>query len=90
MDEGETFQAILALEAGLQKTENVKAWHILGRLHQENDDDDKAVACLLKAHEKDPKNLDVLLALGVSCTNNLEQDQALNFIKLWVQNHPKY
>jgi hypothetical protein len=29
---------------------------------------------LLKAHEKDPNNMDILLALGVSCTNNLEEE----------------
>jgi len=44
---------------------------------KDGDDDKKAVMCLLKAYEKDPLNLDVLLALGVSCTNNLDEDQAM-------------
>lgn len=60
------------------------AWHLLGKLHQENDDDNKAVQCLLKAHEKDPLNLDVLLSLGVSCTNNLDETQAMTYLKIWL------
>ncbi|KAF6145898.1 hypothetical protein GIB67_028893 [Kingdonia uniflora] len=38
----------------------------------------------------DPKNLEVLLALGVSHTNELEQAAALKYLYGWLQNHPKY
>jgi peroxin-5 len=54
------------------------------------DDDKRALACLLKAHEADQNNLDVLLALGVSCTNNLDEDDAMKFLRRWIENNPKY
>lgn len=48
MAQGRTGQAILAMEAHLQKNEkDAQTWRILGRLHQENDQDQKAVSCLL-------------------------------------------
>ena len=46
--QGKTSEAILAMEAHLQKNEkDAQTWRILGRLHQENDQDQKAVSCLL-------------------------------------------
>jgi peroxin-5 len=38
----------------------------------------------------DPKNLDNLLALGISCTNILDEVQAMNHLKHWMMNNPKY
>lgn len=46
--QGKTREAILAMEAHLQRNEkDAQTWRILGRLHQENDQDQKAVSCLL-------------------------------------------
>lgn len=46
--QGKTSEAILAMEAHLQKNEkDAQTWRILGKLHQENDQDQKAVSCLL-------------------------------------------
>ncbi len=46
--QGKTSDAILAMEAHLQKNEkDAQTWRILGKLHQENDQDQKAVSCLL-------------------------------------------
>ena len=48
ISQGKTSDAILAMEAHLQKKEkDAQTWRILGRLHQENDQDQKAVSCLL-------------------------------------------
>ena len=38
----------------------------------------------------DPKNLDSLLALGISCTNILDEVKAMNFLKHWMIENPKY
>jgi len=38
-------------------------------LHQENDEDEKAIVCLEKAYSLDPFDLESLLYLGSSCSN---------------------
>ncbi|XP_054797056.1 peroxisome biogenesis protein 5 isoform X2 [Prosopis cineraria] len=84
-------EAVLALEAEvLKNSENVEAWRLLGIAHAENDDDQQAIAAMMRAQEADPTNLEVLLALGVSHTNELEQAAALKFLYGWLCNHPKY
>ncbi|CAA6670143.1 unnamed protein product [Spirodela intermedia] len=84
-------EAVLALEAEVLKNpENAEAWRLLGITHAENDDDQQAISSMLRAQEADPRNLEVLLALGVSHTNELEQASALKYLHGWLQNHPKY
>lgn len=38
----------------------------------------------------DPSSLDVLLSLGVSHTNELEQGEALGYLRQWVLRHPRH
>ncbi|CAH8301422.1 unnamed protein product [Eruca vesicaria subsp. sativa] len=87
-------QAALALEAEVMKNpENAEGWRLLGVTHAENDDDQQAIAAMMRAHEADPPNLEVLLALGVSHTNGqclFEQETALKYLYGWLRNHPKY
>ncbi|KAF8099138.1 hypothetical protein N665_0251s0059 [Sinapis alba] len=84
-------EAALALEAEVMKNpENAEGWRLLGVTHAENDDDQQAIAAMMRAHEADPSNLEVLLALGVSHTNELEQATALKYLYGWLRNHPKY
>ncbi|KAI4321758.1 hypothetical protein MLD38_035105 [Melastoma candidum] len=84
-------EAILALEAEVIKNpENSEGWRLLGITHAENDDDQQAIAAMMKAQEADPTNLEVLLALGVSHTNELEQAAALRYLYGWLHHHPKY
>ncbi|KAK9134093.1 hypothetical protein Scep_013621 [Stephania cephalantha] len=84
-------EAVLALEAEVIKNpENAEGWRLLGITHAENDDDQQAIASMMRAHEVDPTNLEVLLALGVSHTNELEQAEALKYLYGWLQHHPKY
>src|SRR3569833_3211526 len=45
---------------------------------------------MLKAQEAEPTILEVLLRLGVSHTNELEQQEALGYLRSWLQNHPRY
>ncbi|XP_039116820.1 peroxisome biogenesis protein 5 [Dioscorea cayenensis subsp. rotundata] len=84
-------EAVLALEAEVLKNpENAEGWRLLGITHAENDDDQQAIASMMRAQQVDPANLEVLLALGVSYTNELEREEALNYLYKWLQNHPKY
>ncbi|KAI4975146.1 hypothetical protein ZWY2020_048753 [Hordeum vulgare] len=84
-------EAALALEAEVLKNpDNAEGWRLLGATHAENDDDQQAIAAMLRAQEANPTNLEVLLSLGVSHTNELEQGEALRYLSRWLQNHPKY
>ncbi|KAM6579120.1 hypothetical protein CsatA_002894 [Cannabis sativa] len=84
-------EAVLALEAEVLKNpENAEGWRLLGIANAENDDDQQAIAAMMRAQEADPANLEVLLALGVSHTNELEQAAALKYLYGWLRNHPKY
>ncbi|TYH14880.1 hypothetical protein ES288_A06G255900v1 [Gossypium darwinii] len=63
-------EAVLSLEAEVIKSlENAEGWRLLGITHAENDDDQQAIAAMMRAQEADLTNLEVLLALGVSHTN---------------------
>ncbi|KAL8147024.1 hypothetical protein AgCh_004658 [Apium graveolens] len=89
--EGLLSEAVLALEAEVLKNpDNSEGWRFLGLAHAENDDDQQAIAAMMRAHEADPTNLEVLLALGVSHTNELEQAAALKYLYSWLRHHPKY
>ncbi|XP_044472597.1 peroxisome biogenesis protein 5 isoform X2 [Mangifera indica] len=84
-------EAVLALEAEVLKNpDNAEGWRLLGIAHAENDDDQQAIAAMMRAQEADPTNLEVLLALGVSHTNELEQAAALKYLYGWLHHHPKY
>ncbi|KAK9799703.1 hypothetical protein WJX73_000203 [Symbiochloris irregularis] len=50
-------EAVLALEAEVQRNpRNAEAWRLLGTVQAENDDDQQAICALQKAHEADPSN----------------------------------
>jgi len=89
--EGRDREALLCLEAEVQRnTESSEGWRLLGQLYAELDQDIEAIQCLRKGHEVDPYNLDSLLALGVSCTNELDQLPALRYLRTWIENHEEY
>lgn len=91
INQGNNNQAILALEAHLQKNmEDGETWRILGRILQENDQDQKSIPCFTNCLKTNPDNLDCLLSLGVSCTNVLDEVKAMNFLKRWIMLNPKY
>lgn len=89
--ENKSIEAKLALEAECQRNrENADAWVLLGRIHSDFDNDDKAAACLLTANEVDPFNIEALHALGISCTNSFEEFQAMIYLLEWIKIHPLY
>lgn len=90
-NKGELKEAIMAFQAVVEKDMgNSEAWRMLGVVHQELDEDRKAIICLENAKEQDPYNLNALLELGVSYVNELDQKKALANLKSWVQNNPKF
>jgi len=88
---GDLTEAALYLEAEVQmNSESTEGWRHLGMVQAENDNDRMAIAALLQAVEADSSNLEALLELGVSCTNELDQNQALLFMHTWLEAHPVY
>lgn len=50
----------------------------------------QAIAAMGRALAADPVNLDVLLALGVSHTNELDSGEAVYYLSQWLKNHPQH
>ena len=42
------------------------------------------------AHEADPYDLESLLSLGISSTNELDQEDALKCLTNWLRFHPDF
>ena len=91
LSKGEVTQARYALEAEVNNNQdNSEAWYLLGKIHTENDRDDFAMQCFLKSLEADPFNSDSLLFLGISCTNEFDEFQAMKYLKRWIKLHHIY
>ncbi|CAD7935987.1 unnamed protein product [Amoebophrya sp. A120] len=89
--EGKDQEAIQVLEIEVQRNaDSSEGWCLLGQLYANLDQDIEAIKCLVKGHEADPYNLDSLLQLGVSCTNELDQVEALRYLYKWVESHEDY
>lgn len=91
IEKGDNQSARMALEAEVSKNnDNAEAWLNLGKMHTENDRDDLAMQCFLKANEADPFNGEALLALGISCTNEFDEFDAMVHIANWMKLHTAY
>ena len=91
-EEGNISEAILCFESTLRNIdpEHADAWRMLGRCHTENDEDSKAIVCMMRSIERDPYSPETLLALGVAYVNELDHERAVETLKGWVANHPLY
>lgn len=89
--EGRDREAMLCFEADVQRNpESSEGWRLLGQIYADMDQDVEAIQCLKRGHAADPYNLDSLLALGVSCTNELDQLPALRYLRMWIENHEEH
>lgn len=89
--QGRDAEAIIALEAEVRLNENSsEGWRLLGQLHAQFDRDLEAIKCLEKGHACDPFNLDSILALGVSLTNELDSVRAMETLRSWISGNEKY
>jgi len=65
-------------------------WRLLSTVHAENDDDRGAIAAATKAHSADPTDLEALLSLAVSHTNELDQEEATGYMRAWLRHQPRF
>jgi peroxin-5 len=63
---------------------------LLSTVHAENDDDRGAIAAATKAHSADPTDLEALLSLAVSHTNELDQEEATGYMRAWLRHQPRF
>ncbi|EGC36495.1 hypothetical protein DICPUDRAFT_47119 [Dictyostelium purpureum] len=90
-NEGHLTDSIIALESEVKRNpENATAWMYLGIAHAENDQDGKAITCLLKSINIEPNNIKARLALAVSYTNDYQKESALSTLEEWLQRSPVY
>eukprot|EP01133_Synstelium_polycarpum_P009174 gene9174-10765_t len=83
--------AIVSLESEVMRNpDNSEAWMFLGIAHAENDKDQQAITCLLKAIDVDPMNLKARIALAVSYTNDYQKEKALETLEEWLKRNPQY
>lgn len=88
---GDIPSAVICFEAAVQQeAENAEAWQLLGISQAENEKDPNAIVALKKALELNNLNLQVLMALAISYTNESYQNQALKMLNQWMQVNPKY
>jgi hypothetical protein len=67
---------------------NSTGWRWLGQCNADSDDDVKSIMCLNKAVETNPANLKAHLGLGVSYTNELENERALSHLRMCARPAP--
>jgi peroxin-5 len=91
MKENKDIEAMKALEAEVRVNPNSsEGWKLLGQMHAQFDCDSEAIKCLEKGHACDAYNLESMMALGVSLTNELDSIRAMEIFKQWISNHDIY
>lgn len=79
--------AALAFEAAVQKDpQHVKAWTMLGSAQAQNEKELPAIRALEQALKIDPGNLDALMGLAVSYTNEGYDSTAYRTLERWLSN----
>lgn len=88
---GDIPSAVLCFESAVkQEPENAEAWKLLGTSQAENEKDPNAIAALKKSLELNGNDLNVLLSLAISYTNESYQSLALKMLNQWLKVNPKY
>eukprot|EP00796_Vickermania_ingenoplastis_P006263 gene6263-4512_t len=84
-------EAALAFEAVCKKDNNNKeAWILLAKAQSDNEKDSLAIIALNNARRVDPSDIAVHAALAVAHTNECHVIPAMDAMKAWLANHPKY
>jgi tetratricopeptide (TPR) repeat protein len=87
--QGELKTAILLFEAVLRQNKtHAEAWFLLGKCHQESDEDDLAIICFENTISHDPNHLGALLSLVTSSINQLNDKKAALMVKKWTDVNP--
>ncbi|KAJ5114479.1 hypothetical protein NUU61_000238 [Penicillium alfredii] len=86
-DGGNLSLAALAFEAAVQKDpQHVQAWTMLGSAQAQNEKELPAIRALEQALKVDPGNLDALMGLAVSYTNEGYDSTAYRTLERWLSN----
>ncbi|KAG9307257.1 hypothetical protein G9A89_017085 [Geosiphon pyriformis] len=82
---GSLSEAALALEAAVKRNENSsEAWTWLGNTQAQNEKEEPAIRALEKAISIDGSNLDALMSLAVSYTNESFDQQSYITLERWI------
>ena len=86
MNEGGNLSlAALAFEAAVQKSpQHIAAWTALGSVQAQNEKETPAIRALEQALKLDPSNLDALMGLAVSYTNEGYDSTAYRTLERWL------
>ncbi|KUI62310.1 Peroxisomal targeting signal receptor [Cytospora mali] len=86
MDEGGNLSlAALAFEAAVQKdSKHTEAWARLGAAQSQNEKEDAALRAYQRVLQLDPNNLDALMGLAVSYTNEGYDSTAYRTLERWL------
>ncbi|KAG0741067.1 hypothetical protein G6F57_011051 [Rhizopus arrhizus] len=87
---GSLSETALAFEAVVQKEPNhSEAWTHLGNVQAQNEKEEPAIRALERAIEADPGNLQALMSLAVSYTNESYDHAAYQTLERWItQKYP--
>lgn len=88
---GEVAASILLFEAALKIRDDVaNAWRMLGVAQAKNENDLQSIAAMKRCLALDPDNLDALMHLGISYTNESNVPMACYALYEYLLKHPKH
>ncbi|KAH9397430.1 PEX5- protein [Tyrophagus putrescentiae] len=91
LEVGDIPAAILLFEAAAATApSSARAWLLLGTAQAKNENDRKAIGAMKRCLALDPQNLEALLCLAISFTNESQTAEACAALREWLAAHPKY